>query len=68
MGALRKQKGELVIKVTQLEAIALIMFDSPKCPKSLGFDIQIQSVTVKDNDTYIHIDGKAFDNLVIKQV
>lgn len=44
VGLFRKQKGQLVVTVSQLEADTVIMFDNPKCPKSFGFDIQIKDV------------------------
>jgi hypothetical protein len=68
VGLLRKQSGTLVIKITKLEANTTLMFDSPKCPKSIGFDIQIKSVDVRDINADIHIEGKSFDNMIIKQV
>ena len=44
------------------------MFDSAKCTKSIGFDVQIKSVKVNSSSLVIKIEGKGFDNLVIKQV
>ena len=68
VGALPKQKGPLVVEITQLEADTQIMFDNPKCPKSFGFDVQIKDIYVDMKNVDVKITGKGFDNLVIKQV
>jgi len=44
------------------------LIDNPKCPKSIGFDIQIKNVFVNANAIDIKIEGKGFDNLIIKQI
>ena len=44
------------------------MIENPKCAKSIGFDVQINDVFVNVNTVDIKIEGKGFDNLVIKQI
>ena len=54
VGLLRKQKGNITITISQLEANTTIMFGSPKCPKSIGFDIQLKC-DVHNVNAHIHI-------------
>ena len=68
VGLFRKQKGPLVVTVNKLEADIELLIDNPKCPKSIGFDIQIKNVFVNANAIDIKIEGKGFDNLIIKQI
>lgn len=55
IGALPKQKGPLKVTVTKLDAEVVIRFESPKCAKGIGFDVQISSVTVDAKDVVIKI-------------
>ena len=68
VGLFRKQKGPLVVTISKLETDITLLIDNPKCPKSIGFDIQIKDVFVNVNSIDIKIEGKGFDNLVIKQI
>lgn len=55
MGLFPKQKGPLKANITQLEADITIMIDSAKCPRSVGFDVQIKDVYVDARNTSIKI-------------
>lgn len=68
IGLTRKQKGPLKVVVTGLEVDTAIRFASSKCPRGLGFDIQIDDVYVNAKALTIKIEGKGFDNLVISEL
>lgn len=68
IGLTRKQKGPLKVVVTGLEVDTAIRFASSKCPKGLGFDIQIDDVYVNAKSLTIKIEGKGFDNLIISEL
>ncbi len=55
IGPLRKQKGPLKIVIDKLLVDIVIMFDSAKCVKSIGFDVQIKSVKVNSSSLVIKI-------------
>lgn len=65
IGVLKKQKGPLKVIVTKLATNTTLLFDNPKCSKSIGFDLQIQDVFVDASNVSIKIEGKSFDNTVI---
>lgn len=65
IGPTRKQKGPLKVRVEGLEVDTLVRFAGSKCPKGLGFDLQIDDVYVNAKSLSIKIEGKGFDNLVI---
>lgn len=68
IGLIRKQKGNLTIKITGLEVDTTVRFASNKCPHSLGFDVQIDDVYVNTKSISIKIEGKGFDSLIISEL
>jgi hypothetical protein len=68
IGLTRKQKGPLKVVVTGLEVDTALRFASSKCPKGLGFDLQIDDVYVNAKALAIKIEGKGFDNLIISEL
>jgi hypothetical protein len=57
-----------VVTINKLETDVELLIENPKCPNSIGFDIQVKDVFVNANSIDIKIEGKGFDNLVIKQI
>jgi hypothetical protein len=55
IGLLRKQKGPLKVAISQLETDVTLRFDTPKCAKGLGFDLQISRVYVNAKSISIKI-------------
>lgn len=68
VGVLRKQKGPLKITVSKLQTNVSVAFENPKCPKSVGFDVQLKQVFVNAANVSIVIEGKSFDNMIIKLI
>lgn len=68
IGVLRRQKGPLKITITKLDTNVSLAFATAKCPKSIGFDVQVKDVFVNAANVSIKIEGKGFDNTVISLI
>lgn len=55
IGVLRRQKGPLKISITKLATNVSLGFDNAKCPKSIGFDVQVKDVFVNAANVSIKI-------------